>query len=745
MQFAQRTATWLKAGRIRLDLFSILVLTLLWAFYFWRVITPNPVNQVSYPTGDFSGQFVAFGAYQARRLLSGEIPLWNPYNYAGHPFLADTQAAVFYPPRLMTIFISQLFGGWSYGALQIEAIGHVWLGSIGMYLYVRRLTDSSLAGLVSAITLSFGGYQTGYPPLQLAVLEAGIWLPFSLLGIYNASQHSRWQFGWLALSSLSLGLSLLAGHPQTTLFLSYLMLAYIIYRAYSQKLRLWQTVLALLAVFGLGYGLAAVQIIPGLEFMRLTIRAEYGYDALSGGFPFVDLINLIIPNIVTEYSPLYSGIAGLVLSVTAVCRRKKSAWFWGGIGLLALGISFGSRTILHSGAFLFAPGFSWFRGQERLAYVIAYSVAILTGLGTSSLLERPPSLPQRKTLGTLTGIAWFLAIQMFIISRFIGTDDAQTLTNGVVLMAFLMTLTWLAIAALLPGRYNAWWPAAITTLIVFDLFSLTWKTNWEPIPASERHLYSTLLVDRLQQDTDLYRVEGKLGLRDNHGTLLGIQDIYGISPLRLSALDAYWNHLPNYRLYQLLAVKYVLTDWMELEKPSTILVSDDFGYYTNVNLHELTDPYPRAWMVHNFLVAEDDDQALAWLADPNFDPRSTVILDEQPPEFHLPTETSTANIDVLEYKPESIVLSVNTDGNGYLVVSEWYYPGWRTTIDGINTQTLRANAGLRAIPVPAGGHTIKMTYQPLSYWLGAGTSLLSLVLCTGIVLQEQVGHVRRQN
>src|SRR4051794_36158991 len=89
--------------RISVDLLSaFLLIVLCWLFY-WRLLTPNTLNQQSLVEGDFSGQFVAFAQYQAIRLGQGEIPLWNPYNNGGHPFLADTQAAVFYPPRLLTI------------------------------------------------------------------------------------------------------------------------------------------------------------------------------------------------------------------------------------------------------------------------------------------------------------------------------------------------------------------------------------------------------------------------------------------------------------------------------------------------------------------------------------------------------------------------------------------------------------------------------------------------------------------
>src|SRR5690606_3283794 len=38
-------------------------------------------------------------------ILRGEWPLWNPLEYGGVPLLANFQSAVFYPPRLLHLFM----------------------------------------------------------------------------------------------------------------------------------------------------------------------------------------------------------------------------------------------------------------------------------------------------------------------------------------------------------------------------------------------------------------------------------------------------------------------------------------------------------------------------------------------------------------------------------------------------------------------------------------------------------------
>ncbi|MCA9918733.1 MAG: hypothetical protein KC445_12315, partial [Anaerolineales bacterium] len=55
------------------------------------------------PNGDFSGQFHAFALFQSREMAAGRLPLWSPGSYGGFPFVADPQAAVFYPIRWLTV------------------------------------------------------------------------------------------------------------------------------------------------------------------------------------------------------------------------------------------------------------------------------------------------------------------------------------------------------------------------------------------------------------------------------------------------------------------------------------------------------------------------------------------------------------------------------------------------------------------------------------------------------------------
>src|SRR5919202_2643138 len=157
----------------RRDGLLVLLLAALVALFFWRILTPNLADRAQFPPGDFTDQFYAFRLYEARAFAQGRLPLWSENFNSGHPFLADIQAAVFYPIGLANTLVNvALFGAnFSLFALELEAILHFWLAGAFTYLFARRLIQSRAGAFASALVFTFGGYLTSYPPLPLAILE----------------------------------------------------------------------------------------------------------------------------------------------------------------------------------------------------------------------------------------------------------------------------------------------------------------------------------------------------------------------------------------------------------------------------------------------------------------------------------------------------------------------------------------------------------------------------------------------
>ncbi len=751
------------------DALAVVALVFLWLLFFWRLFTPIEADQASLKQGDFSGQFVAFAAYQYERFSQGQVPLWNPYNNGGLPFIADTQAAVFYPPRLLTLAVANLFGGFSYRALEWEMTAHILLLTLLMYLFMRHLVGEQrgthIASFLSAIIVGYGGFMTGYAPLQLAILEAGSWLPLALLGIHLAthSSHARstdlsapsqssvlsTQTSALVLSGFALGMSWMAGHPQTSFLMTWLLLAYLAFRIYQRG---WSTRSFVLcsAIFGLiAFGLAAVQLIPGVEYLRLTTRSGFGFDAKGNGFPIQDVLQFLVPNVVSLFSPLYFGVAGLLLALIALWRRSKESLFWGGAALIALVWSFGANSLLYPLLYNTLPGAYFFRGQERAAFVVANAGAILAGLGILRLMAWR-ALPTASTSRLLRRLLWSVAAALVglaavVFVAWLGSSDAYAPLMPYFVLSAVVALACALILPRLTRSRHTLFALLLATWVVFELFTVNMDADvvYDSVPPSEQLSLTPppLIQQALEDNNTPFRVDGFRGLGDNFGSLYGLADIRGISPLWLgSAYAIIEGDLPARTIWGLFSVRYVFTDWNELPVPSEIIGrgTDRFGA---INLHRLSEPRPFALPFQRIQIVADDADARAQMRDARFDPWAVLLLDKDP---GIPSQSSNSGtVSTQMETPERIRVEVNADVPAAVSISLVDYPGWHATVNGDPVEILRAYGGLMAVVVTEGESVIRLTYDPLSVRIGGAISLVTWV---GIaILGTRTLLMRRRN
>jgi hypothetical protein len=734
--------------RYRSQVLCVLTLAVLCLLFFWRILTPSAEDRGYFPSGDFVDQFYVFGVFEARQLLSGHLPLWNPYAYSGHPFLADIQSAIFYPPNLLTIFLS---APWRFPiyTLELEAVGHIFLAGVFTYLFARRLLKSDFPALVAAIVFAFGGYLVSYPIQQMAILEVDVWLPLILLLLTAAwdgwRDHGRRRGAVWA--GLVLGVSFLAGHPQSSMYVLYVAAAYWGFLTYQGRRGL-RSKAGLFGLFLLtGLGVAAVQLVPGVEFMLLSTRAEGAYQEMAHGFPLHDLLQVVLPGVLSQWSPLYVGILPPVLAGLGVYLvRDRRVLFWFALAAVALVLSLGGGTFLYSVFYLVVPGFGIFRSQERAAFVFSFALAMLAGYGTRELLGPLSELAVRRLKATSWALVGAVGASLLLALSFLWGWSRSGLTtespfgpllNHAVLVTVFLLLAGGSVFARLRSALGQRALMVVFTLVAtFDLFTVNWQNNFQVSNPLEEYGPNPLLA-AIQEDEGAGRVYNEWRLPGNYGMFYEIEDIGGASPLRIRWYDDLLEGLPAERLWQLTSVGYVITWRGALAEPSDVIYEEPTGEDTTY-LHRLRRRLPRAHVVHQAEVLRGD-AALRRLGEPDFDPLASVVLDEEPKSI-LPADTGATNsrVAILSYEPSRILLDVDAEGNGILVLSEVYYPGWAAYVDGIPTEIHRADHALRAVEVEEGHHRVELVYDPPSVKLGTAVSLASLVAILVIAVRARV-------
>jgi hypothetical protein len=725
--------------RIPPDWVCIAALIGIWLLFFWRILSVSPGVALSYKEGDFSGQFVAWAVYQGRQLFDqAVIPTWNPFNNGGHPFLGDTQAAVFYPPRLVVLAVAHELAslggrlptaGEIYYALQWESAFHYGLASLFMYGFIRRSSDSPyrfVAGMVAGLTFAYSGFLTGYPMLSMAVLEAAIWLPLMLWGVAEAFRSETIRWSGLVVGGVALGVSLHAGHPQMTHWCILITGLYLLYRVshHPNRVRIMLSSTVLLGV--VGGGLGAVMLLPGVPlYVSTARRAAFTFESQGNGFPISDLIQVIVPNWLTLWSPLYVGLVGISLVLLALWTRpNREVWFWGGVGLWVLLLSFGRNTVVYDLVYTVIPGFSWFRQQERAAFPVSLVLAILSGYGTFALFDG--SLPPRYLrilMVILIGMGGItVSVLLLSISQIIGTKALPAMSFSLLTGALAIGLFgW--INTTLPHRKLQ--GIGVILLIAFDLITVGHRVENYDQGSPFAKLTTPPLVQQVLQDTEgVYRVDGLRGVLENYGAIYGVQDIRGISPLRVGRYEQLLT-LSEARLWEVLGVRYVFTPNQALPVPSEIVGKgrDPLG---EINLHRIRDPRPFARLVTRTWIATEDQAAYSALINPDLNLRDTVIL-AAPTTLNLSGEPPKGTVTVTRWSPAAITLQVESTTDAILDLSLLFYGGWEAKVQGQPVPLLRSNLTLSAIELQAGQHTVNLEYRERGGEIGLTISLMTLI------------------
>ena len=117
-----------------------------------------------------------------------------------------------------------------------------------------------------------------------------------------------------------------------------------------------------------------------------------------------------------------------------------------------------------------------------------------------------------------------------------------------------------------------------------------------------------------------------------------------------------------------------------------------------------------------------------------FDPRTVAIVDpaNQPGTSHFVPGASEAR--VVRVGDGDIALSVSTTGEGFLVLSENAYPGWRARIDGAEVPIYRTDITLQGIVVPPGIHRVEFTIESRALRAGLALSGAGVLTCLGLLV-----------
>ncbi|MEK9176173.1 MAG: YfhO family protein [Patescibacteria group bacterium] len=663
----------------------------------------------------------------------GILPIWNPYSFSGTPNIANLQSAAFYPLNVLFGFLPFEYA-WSL-LIMLSPL----LAGIFLYIYLRNLKLDRYSSFLGSAVFAFSGFFTTWLEWG-TILHVALWLPLSLLSIDKLSEKGshREIFGWSLALVLSLSFAFFAGHLQTFFYSSLIIFAYFLFR-FLESVNKKTFSIKVFIPFAISLILTLPQLLPTFNFISLSAR---GADRLlfqtEGWFiPWQHLIQFVSPDFfgnpatlnywgVWNYGELtgYVGIAALILSIYALFfRRDKNVLFFGTV--LFLSLIFSLPTIFAKLPYVFNLPFISTAQPTRLLFLIDFSLSILSAYGLNQLIK---TKKLKEILIPVIGILVFFAalfIFVFIGNRydFNPTDIAVAKRNLIFPLLVFASSSILLIAITKSNKkITGYLLAAIILLTIFDLFRFSWKFNTF---SKKEYLFPvTKSLTFIQKNIGNYRIAGTDPgiLAPNFSIMHGIASVEGYDPLFsqrygefISAINRKtpdinppfgFNRIVRLEnissnLVDLLGVKYVLS-LTDVSDPKFEKVFEE----GEIKVYENKDVLPKAFFVNSIKVTLDKQDTIDEMFDSKFNPKFNAVVEENIKRTVFTAERADAK--VTKYQDNEVVIETNNPEDGFLVLTDSFYPTWHARIDGEQEiKVYRTDYNFRGIFVPKGKHVIR--------------------------------------
>jgi Bacterial membrane protein YfhO len=698
--------------------------------------------------------------YHRESFWRGEIPLWNPYNDCGLPFLAQWNTLTLYP---LSLFYLALPLPWSLG---VFCLGHLFIAGMGMYFLAHRWTGNRLAAAVAGTAFAFNGltWHALMWPNDIAALG---WMPWVVLAMERG-----WQLGGraLAVAGLAGAIQMLAGAPEvillTWVFVGGLWLMYFVTGGVSRlNLMIRAGVAGVLVA-----GLAAAQLLPFFELLSRSHR-DTSYGDSAWAMPASGLANYLVPLLhcipahrgvymqLGQYwtSSYYVGVGTVALALLAVWRvRRRRVWLLAGLILFSLLMALGDHGLLYPVLKKLAPQIGFMRFPIKFVVLATFAIPLLAAHGVAWLRTLPAEelTPEWRRLWRLALALIGLILVIVLLARIFpeANDDVKMTTlNGlrgaIFLPAILGCLTFLQRKAK-PGSQMIF-QSVLVVLLWMDIFTHVPNVSPTVVP---RVYEADVMRGYFAGQDPKWDAEIRPGNARVMQTLASLTKMYwgglenpvdDVFGRRVTLYDDanLLDHIPKldgfYSLY-LREVNTVITDLYESSNDVPRL--KDFLGIARVNPPTNTlewvarDTYAPLVTAGQDVYFGDDLHARRLLFNPIFDGRKMVCLPLDATNVVNATNHGAVKILATNFRAQRIDVQVDAAGPGMVVVAQAWYPAWHAYVDGQATRLWRANYAFQALEVPAGRHQVEIVYQDNKFRLGCLISLAALLACGGIWL-----------
>jgi Bacterial membrane protein YfhO len=689
----------------------------------------------------------------------GELPLWNPFNNLGLPFLAQWNTLTLYPGSLFYLLFPM---PWSLNAF---CLSHLWLAGVGMYWLALRWTGSRTGAAVAGVAFAFNGLSLNALmwPNNIAALG---WMPW----VVGAAEMG-WRKGGraLAVAALAGTMQMLTGAPEIILFTwSFLGVMWIgnwLKAGPSRGALFWRLVALAVLVFAM----SGAQLLPFLDLLKHSHRdANFGNNAWA--MPIWGWLNFLVPGFRVNqsssglwYQPeqfwtssYYTGGAVLALALWAALRLRQPRAF-----LLLLALAAGAVLALGDAGKLFhwlrlsLPAANVMRYPIKFVVVAVFALPLLAAFAVRDWSDasheqndgawsRSARLALTMTL-LLAGVAaWSLAAPLH------QNDATQTIWSALRTGFFLLVALTLLTAQLQGHRRLGGSLGTMALLLTLWLDALT-HAPWQN-PTVPSHVLARLTVPpqgmapapelgqgrallSLSAMTEFYTRNSTNAAESFRERRIGLPNSLNLID-QIPKVDGFFSlYLPeerrvHFRLYGSdTQVRPRLADFLGVTQVSA---TSDLLAWTP---RDTAMPLVTGGQQPVFL---EPGAALTNLISSNFEPQKYVLMPPEAWPAIAVTNGTTVTIHKVEWLNHRVRVEAESTQAALIVFSQAHYHPWQARVDGEETGIWRANVAFQAVEMPAGRHVVELIYLDHAFRFGCALSLAGLAL-TGLCWRRRAG------
>jgi hypothetical protein len=285
-----------RPGLVALAVFIAASLTLCWPVFVGAFLPGSDQYLSGYAFRHFAAEY--WREHHA-------IPLWNPYIFAGMPYVGGMHGDIFYPTAWLRWILP------TGTAMGLGFALHFVVAGAAMYAFLRGLRLSWGAAVVGGLAFELSGIVASLiSPGHDGKLFTTALAPLLFLALLRAVRAPR--VDRFALVALVIGLSL-HGHPQLSYYLLVAAGLWTLFLVFGDPERprgtpRWVPLAAALGAVVLGAGLYTIQGIPFYEYIPYSPRAT---GASSAGWEYMTAYSMPIDELMSTFLPQFNGIKEL--------------------------------------------------------------------------------------------------------------------------------------------------------------------------------------------------------------------------------------------------------------------------------------------------------------------------------------------------------------------------------------------------------------------------------------------------